>query len=289
MNKNTILDYIYITVGAFLLAVAYAFLFDKVELIAGGCTSICIMVKYFTNIPLWVTNLAINLPLLIIAIMLDGKKVGIRTIYGTLALSMFLAIENIDLNFFSEVINDNDLFLIALYGGIISGVGNGLVFKGLGTTGGTDIVAIIIKHFKPYATLGTLLTIIESTIVVLGAYFFGVQKGLYAILAIYVCYKISDVVALGARFGKVVYIISNKYDEITNEILSKLSRGVTALEGTGMYSKDNKKVLMCACNKKEVPVIKKIVQKIDEDSFIISCTANEVVGRGFVNINQEEL
>ena len=180
-------------------------------------------------------------------------------------------------------ITDN-LFLIALYGGIISGIGCGLVFKGLGNTGGTDFVAIIIKHFKPYAKIGNLLMGIETIIVLCGIYFLNIEQALYALIAVYICSKLIDLVIAGNRFGKVCYIISNRYEAIAHVIMKELGRGVTAYEAMGMYKNENRKVLMVIIDRKQIPRVKEIVYSNDKDAFIFLCDASEVAGNGFCNL-----
>lgn len=273
--KNRIIEYAYITVGALLLALASTLFFDKVGLVTGGVTGICIIIKSLTNMPLWLSNTLINVPLLIIAIIIEGKKVGWRTLYGTAMLSVWLAV--CDFNF---VFTDN-LLLVALYGGLLAGVGCGLVFRGLGTTGGTDIICVIIKHFFPYVTLGRAQVVIETIIVASGIYFFSVEKALYAVISIYICSKVLDLVLEGTKFGKVVYIISDSYDEISKAIMNDLERGVTCIHATGMYTKDDKKVLMCVVDKKQVPLVKNLSYNIDKNAFIMTCDAREVIGEGF--------
>lgn len=275
-NKIYIIkDWINITIGAFLMAVATNLFFVKYNLVTGGVSGIGIIVKNFVDIPLWVTTLVLNIPLFVIAFMIKGRKFGIKSLYGMIILTFGLYITE------KLAIDINDFFISCIYGGILTGIGIGMVFSGLGTTGGTDIIAIIVQHIFPFLKIADILRVTETTIVIGGMFVFGIEKGMYAIITIYIVTKVADSIMEGLRFGKVIYIISDKYQDISKEIMDKVERGVTSLNGEGMFSHNDKHVLMCVIRSKQVPTLKKIVTKHDENAFVFITDAREVLGEGF--------
>lgn len=280
--KFKVKDWFFITMGAILVAIASNFFFDKFELVTGGVIGIGIILKDMYNIPLWITNIVLNIPLFLIAVMIKGKKLGFKSLYGTLVLTLALNLTQTD------YMLTEDIMLGAIFGAVVSGAGLGFVFSGLGTTGGTDLLAIIIKHFVPHISIGRALGTIESIIIVLGAFVFGTEKALLAIIAVYITTKVTDSIVDGAKFGKTVYIISNKYEDISKVLLKEVERGVTALNGVGMYSKEEKKVIMCVVSTKQLPLVKTIVCNIDKDAFMFVNDTREVLGNGFVS-NAESL
>ena len=281
-KKPVWLDYLMIIVGTGLMSLAINSVFDAAGMVTGGFSGIAIIIKAWTKnlieggIPLWVTNCVLNLPLFVIAWKVRGFSFIKRAILGEISLSVWLAIQPV------WNLAGNDLLLSALYGGVIQGVGIGLVFLGGGTTGGTDMMAAIIQKFLKHYSIAQIMQVIVAMVVLVGMYVFGVHKALYAIIAVYLVTKVSDGLIEGLKFSKAAYIITGKPKEISDMIINDLDRGVTGINARGMYSGQDKLMLFCVVNKKEIIMLKEKVDKIDPDAFVIVTDAREVHGEGFI-------
>ena len=281
-KKPVGLDYLMIIVGTGLMSLAINSVFDAAGMVTGGFSGIAIIIKAWTKnlieggIPLWVTNCVLNLPLFVIAWKVRGFSFIRRAILGEISLSVWLAIQPV------WNLAGNDLLLSALYGGVIQGVGIGLVFLGGGTTGGTDMMAAIIQKFLKHYSIAQIMQVIDAMVVLVGMYVFGVHKALYAIIAVYLVTKVSDGLIEGLKFSKAAYIITGKPKEISDMIINDLDRGVTGINAKGMYSGQDKLMLFCVVNKKEIIMLKEKVDKIDPDAFVIVTDAREVHGEGFI-------
>lgn len=281
-KKPVELDYLMIIVGTGLMSLAINSVFDAAGMVTGGFSGIAIIIKAWTKnlieggIPLWVTNCVLNLPLFVIAWKVRGFSFIKRAILGEISLSVWLAIQPV------WNLAGNDLLLSALYGGVIQGVGIGLVFLGGGTTGGTDMMAAIIQKFLKHYSIAQIMQVIDAMVVLVGMYVFGVHKALYAIIAVYLVTKVSDGLIEGLKFSKAAYIITGKPKEISDMIINDLDRGVTGINAKGMYSGQDKLMLFCVVNKKEIIMLKEKVDKIDPDAFVIVTDAREVHGEGFI-------
>lgn len=281
-KKPVWLDYLMIIVGTGLMSLAINSVFDAAGMVTGGFSGIAIIIKAWTKnlieggIPLWVTNCVLNLPLFVIAWKVRGFSFIKRAILGEISLSVWLAIQPV------WNLAGNDLLLSALYGGVIQGVGIGLVFLGGGTTGGTVMMAAIIQKFLKHYSIAQIMQVIDAMVVLVGMYVFGVHKALYAIIAVYLVTKVSDGLIEGLKFSKAAYIITGKPKEISDMIINDLDRGVTGINARGMYSGQDKLMLFCVVNKKEIIMLKEKVDKIDPDAFVIVTDAREVHGEGFI-------
>ena len=281
-KKPVGLDYLMIIVGTGLMSLAINSVFDAAGMVTGGFSGIAIIIKAWTKnlieggIPLWVTNCVLNLPLFVIAWKVRGFSFIKRAILGEISLSVWLAIQPV------WNLAGNDLLLSALYGGVIQGVGIGLVFLGGGTTGGTDMMAAIIQKFLKHYSIAQIMQVIDAMVVLVGMYVFGVHKALYAIIAVYLVTKVSDGLIEGLKFSKAAYIITGKPKEISDMIINDLDRGVTGINARGMYSGQDKLMLFCVVNKKEIIMVKEKVDEIDPDAVVIVTDAREVHGEGFI-------
>lgn len=285
-EKTSWADYVLIIVGTTFMSVAIKCIFDPINLVTGGVSGIAIVVRGMTEhiikggIPLWLTNIILNVPLFLMGIKIKGwsfvKRTGVATIWMSIALYILPEIH----------LMTEDMVLASIFGGVITGVGIGMVFLARATTGGTDMLAAIIQHYLKHYSIAQILQILDGAIVILGAFVFGLNKALYAIISIFLVSKISDSIIEGLKFSKVAYIISDYHQEIAEAIMHELERGATGLNATGMYSKTDKKVLFCVVSKKEIVQVKEIVHSIDEEAFLIVSDAREVFGEGFIENNK---
>lgn len=279
LNRRPLwIDAILMVVGTGLMALAIQCIYDPVGLVTGGFTGVAIIAKYVTKgaVPLWLTNLVLNVPLFLFAALVKGKKFVARTAVATVLLSAWLYV--IPLWNLAE----GDYVLSAIFGGVICGVGMGMVLLARATTGGTDMLAALIQHKLRHYTIMQIICVIDGIIVAVGIYSFGVKAALYAIVAIYVTSKVSDTLMEGMKYSKAVFIVSDRYKEISDAIMTQMDRGVTGLDAVGMYSGDEKCMLYCVVSKKEIVVLKEIILKIDNNAFVIVTDAREVVGEGFL-------
>lgn len=287
-KKNAFWDYIFMIIGTGLLATAIQCLYDPVSLVTGGFTGLSIVIKEMTQnlipggMPLWLTNILLNIPVFLLALKIKGKTFIFRTAIGTLLLSAWLyVIPVID---FSE----GDYFLAAVVGGCIGGVGMGLILLAKATTGGTDMVATLIQVKLRHYSIVQIMQVLDGMIVLLGLYVFGLRAGLYSMIAIVVTTKFSDMIMEGFKFSKAAFIITDRYEQVAERILKELDRGVTGLSARGMYSKEDKCMLYCVVSQKEIVEVKEIVTEIDPTAFVIVSDAREVLGEGFLEYSKEK-
>lgn len=279
-GRSPLRDYILILIGASIMGFAIKNIYDPIGLVTGGASGVAIIMKKQFGVPLWLTNTAINIPLFAAAAKLKGWSFIKRTLLATVTLSVSLYVIP-EMPFLMD-----DLFLTALFGGLITGAGAGIVFACQATTGGTDMLAAIIRRWLPHYTLAQILQVLDAAVVLVGAGIFGVTYALYALIAIYAVSKVSDGIIEGMKYSKVAYIISDKSEEIAAAILKELERGVTALDARGMYSGNRKDVLFCVVSRKEIAQLKELVVGHDAQAFVIVSDAREVLGEGFIEYRQ---
>lgn len=287
MSKRSKLEEIVlIIIGVFLLAASVNMVYEPIGMVTGGVSGLAIVIKHYTKniisggIPVWVSNTVINIPLFIVAWFVLGKKYIGKTLFATVCFSVALSIvPRVNLE-------HQDLLLAAVYGGVLGGVGLGLVFATYATTGGTDLLSAIVNHYIKHHSVGKMLMVIDGTIVALGAVVFGLQKAAYAVIAVYITTKVMDSILEGFKFAKLAYIISEKNEEIAQEILTDMDRGVTGISTMGMYMRKERKMLFCVVSQKEIIQIKDIVAKKDPKAFVIVSDVREVMGEGFIEYRQ---
>lgn len=280
-KKPWYLEYLLIIIGTGLMATAITSCFDAAGMVTGGFSGIAIIVKagtkglYGNGVPLWVTNLVLNVPVFILAAKIKGFSFVKKALMGDISLTVWLAV--LPAWKLSE-----DIFLAALYGGILQGVGIGLVFLGGGTTGGTDFLAAIIQKYMKHYSIAQVMQFVDGAVVVAGMYVFGVERALYAIIAVYLVTKVSDGIIAGLKFSKAVYIITDKPDEVSRMVMEDIDRGITGIRAKGMYSGNDKLMLFCVVGKKELVHLKEMIDEIDPKAFVIVGDAREVHGEGFI-------
>lgn len=223
-----------------------------------------------------ITIIVLNIPLFILTWIKKGKEFFIKGVIGTVFLSVF-----IDLLEKYEALTQ-DRLLACIYGGIIAGFGTSIVLRANASTGGTDMLAYVIREYKPTYGTGKLIVIIDIVIVILNVLFFKkIEIGLYSGIAIYLMGKVIDLIFEGVDFTKIIFIVSNNYQEISNKIVENVGRGITGIYAKGMYTNEEKTMLWCVASRNEAIRIKQISQKIDPKSFIVISNARETFGKGF--------
>lgn len=280
LKSSVILEYTLITIGTLLMAIGLIFFLEPYTIAPGGVTGLAIVIYKVMGIPIDITNLVINIPLFIIALMTLGRRFGLKTAYGTLMLSFFIRMLMTILG--QNMIIVQDLLLVSLYGGVLLGIGIGLVFRAGGTTGGTDLAASILNKYFPTISIPKMMMAIDLMIVALaGIVNRKLETSLYSIIALYICVKIADFIVEDLNYGKAFFIISEESQAIGKEILTVLDRGVTLLKATGFYTGKDRDVLLCIVDRSQVAKLKSIAYSIDKNAFMMVTTVHEVLGEGF--------
>lgn len=281
MKKQQWFSILRIFLGTTLLATAINVFFEDQGIVTGGVTGAAIMIKELTRqwldqgVPLWMTNLILNIPLFLGGLFIKGKEFLGKTLFATLFLSAALYFTK-----FLPTLTD-DLFLNAVFGGALAGIGIGFVFLSFATTGGTDLAGSILHHYVNHISTATFMFGIDAMIICFGFFVFGIEKAMYAILSVFITSRVIDTFLEGIHFSKGALIISSEYEKIGKAILQNLDRGATEIFGRGIYTQSKRQLVLSVVSKKEIVRLKKIVHEIDPNAFIIITDVREVFGEGF--------
>lgn len=274
--KKYSFEFAQMIIGTFLMAFGVSQFLLPNQLSSGGFTGIATICYYLLNLPMGLTIFILNVPLFILSFIKKGREFFIKGLLGTIFLSIFIDL----LDKYGALTEDR--LLACIYGGIMMGLGTSIVLRANASTGGTDMLAYVIREYKPTYKTGNLIVIIDIVIIILNVLFFKqIEIGLYSSIAIYLMGKIIDIVFEGINFTKMIYIVSDKYLEISEKISDNIKRGVTGIYSKGMYTNDEKMLLWCVASRNEVARIKGISKKIDPKSFIVISNAREAFGIGF--------
>lgn len=267
-------EYLLLVLGSLIVALTFNGYLNPNDIVTGGVSGISTIVQSQLGIEAAYTQWALNIPIFLLGLIVLGKSFGLKTMVGSVLLPLFVYLTR-DM----EPLTNQHL-LAAVFGGIGIGIGLGLVFRGKGSTGGTDLLAQIV-HRLTGLSLGVSVLIMDGIVVTTAGIFFGLERAMFALISLYIVSKTIDIVQLGISTSKVAYIISNEEEEITEIILKKVNRGVTILDGAGGYTKEDRKVLMVVFQQKDITNLKQVVKSIDPSAFIIVTDTHEVLGEGF--------
>ncbi|MEK4387285.1 YitT family protein [Solibacillus sp. FSL W7-1464] len=275
--KNNVMEYVFVIVGAAVIAFGFnVFLFPN-QVASGGVSGISTILNGMFGWNAGIVQYAFNIPLFIAGVLVLGKKFGIKSFIGTIALPFFVIITE---SWDPWTLNP---LLGAIFGGIVVGLGIGLVFKGNASTGGTDLLAQIITKYTGL-TLGTSVLFIDGLIAVSAAIVFDLEKGLFALIGLYVTTKTIDIVQLGFSQSKMVYIITQKETDVRDAIYKEINRGITRLPAFGGYTGEERPVLMVVVYQTEFTRLKQVLKTVDPQAFVIVSDAYEVLGEGFKKV-----
>jgi len=294
-SKKWLIDYSFIIIGSFILAAGFDFFITPHRIVPGGVYGIAIVVHYLTvgmfsfwpdGIPIGLFGLILNIPLTIAGIKILGPKFGVKTIVGFVLTSVF--IDGITfLRPDGNVALVDDVLLSCVFGGVLIGFGLGLIFKSRATSGGSDIIAMIIAKYTKLQ-LGKLMIYVDSTIVLLALFAFqNWHIPLYSWIVIYITGRAIDITMEGADYNKALFIISKKHLEIKHKLLYDLERGGTYLKGEGMFTGEEKQVIYTVVSRREVTILEEFINEIDPEAFITVMDAKEILGEGFQNLNSK--
>lgn len=281
MKKEIFFELLQMVIGCFLMAIGFVLFFDPKNIAPGGITGLSIVISEVTKIPLSLINLSINVPLFLLAYKILSKKECGKTILGIILFSASLKI----VEMFPALHISDDMMLISLFGAAILGIGLGIIIRIDGTTGGTDLIGVIMNKLFPQLKAPMVMGFADCIVVLLSCIITGsIEIGLYSGLSAFLVSNISNLVVDGLNTTTTFMIITEKSKEISDIIIPVLDRGATSIKGEGCYTGREKDILMVVVSKKQIVKLKKIVKKVDPSAFIITFNNNETIGEGFKNI-----
>ncbi|EDN01537.1 MAG: YitT family protein [Pseudoflavonifractor capillosus] len=283
---NLVWSYFMITLASAIYAVGFNWFYVPNDIAFGGITGVGQIINAILPwAPIGTVVIILNIPLFILGWRLLGGHLLLSSLYAMAVSSVFIDIVNSIWTF-----EPMDSMLACVFGGVLMGASLGMVFQQGATTGGTDLIARLLKLKITWLPMGKLLIATDMVVIVASAIAFGsVYSALYGVVALYIAGIVMDRMLYGLDSAKVAYIISDRFKEIADTLVNDLDRGVTILQGQGAYSGAEKKVLMCAFKQRQIVSIKKMVKELDPSAFIIVCDAHEVLGDGFREYRQNEL
>ena len=268
--KNVLL----ILAGLIFCALGFNLFLIPNNIAAGGFTGIAQLINSVTGFPVGTIALILNVPLFLVSMKSLGLRFGVRSLAATIGFSLLLD------NLHVPVIT-HDLWLSTVYGGLVSGLGFGLILRGSATTGGTDMLASLIHRLIPSIRVSVGMFIIDGLVILASAFVYDTAAAMYALICILISNVVIDFVLEGPNSSHSFFIISDRSDEIASRIMQELDRGVTGLEGMGMYSQKHKRVLLCVVSRMETVTLRRIVFSVDPRAFVISAKAHDTYGEGF--------
>ncbi len=274
LSNERLMAYLQIVAGCLLGALAYPMFFVPNAIASGGVSGIAIILNHLFGTPVGLVALLLNVPLFILGYRTMGRVFALRSLVATVLFSVL-----IDLLPVAPVTHDP--FLGCIFGGVMLGVGLGLILRAGATTGGTDMVARMVHTRFQHISTGAFLLFIDVCVVLAAGFFIQVEYALYAMVSIFVVTKLMDVVLEGFTKQKACYIISSRCQQVKEELMNKLDRGVTVLNAQGGYSGEERPVLLCIASAQEMGQLKMIVRQVDERAFVFITDAYEVLGEGF--------
>ena len=294
-SKQWFIDYTLILFGSFILATGFVYFVTPHKIVPGGVYGIAIVVHYLTQgvfsfwpngIPIGLFGLVLNIPLTIAGIKILGPRFGVKTIIGFVLTSLFIdGITYLRPEGNAPLVHD--VLLSSVFAGVLIGIGLGLIFKSRATSGGSDIIAMIIAKYTNLQ-LGKLMIYVDSVIVLLGLVAFrDWHIPLYSWVVIYITGRAIDMILEGADYNKALLIVSKKHQDIKNKILVDLERGGTYLRGEGMFTGEEKQIIYTVVSRREVAILQEYIGTIDPDAFITIMDAREILGEGFQSLRKK--
>ncbi len=276
----TVLDYGLIILGGILQAIGLRLFLVPANLASGGVSGISQLVNHYTGWPIGLMILIGNAPLFLLGWrFLGGRRFALRTAAAVLVYSVVTDLIPRLSIFPANGITD-DIFLNSLYGAVVSGVGYGLVYRARATSGGSDILARILNHYRGIPMTQSYL-LVDSAVILAAGLVFSWKAALYAIIALYVSGLVSETVLEGTGSVRTALIVTSQAQQIADRVVDEMERGVTILQGTGGYTGNERPVIYCVVTRSEVSQLKTIVHEVDPQAFLVIGQAHEALGEGF--------
>ncbi|MBU2652108.1 MAG: YitT family protein [Bacteroidetes bacterium] len=284
-SRKWFMAYSFIILGAFIMAAGFVLFITPHKIVPGGVYGIAIVLHHLFGFPVGLTALCFDIPLTIIGVKVLGPRFGIKTVLGFVFTAFW--VDFLTYLYGEQPLIPDDVLLSSLFGGVMIGAGLGLIFKSKATSGGSDIVAMIISKYTGWP-MGQLMIAVDSAIVLVG--FIGFQDWkvpLYSLITIYVTGRVIDLILQGVSYDKSIFIVSKKPEMIREKIINDLNRGGTIFKAQGMYSKDDKEVIYTVLNRREVEIIQDYIHQVDPKAFLVVSNANEILGEGFKSLRDK--
>ena len=273
-------SYAQILLGALVGGAAYPLFLTPNRIAPGGITGVAMILNHLFHWPVGTVSLALNVPLFIISYRAMGKIFAFRSLVATVLFSLFIDI--LPLKPLTM-----DPLLGTLYGGVLLGVGLGLIMRGGATTGGSDMIARMVHRRFQFISVGSFLFAIDCAVVTAAGFLIGTTEALYALINIFLTAKVMDVVIVGFSANKACFVISSKWQEISERIMRDMDRGVTQLTARGAYTGTERPTLLCVISRSEIMAFKRILREEDENAFVIIVEAHEAIGDGFSALSEK--
>lgn len=287
--------YSLILIGTFIMAAGFVLFINPYRIVPGGVYGIAIVIHYLTEgvfdfwplgIPIGLLGLTMDIPLTILGMKILGPRFGIKTVVGFILTASFMDMLTYFIGQDDPLKLGDQLLLASIFGGVLIGFGLGLVFRSRATSGGSDIVAMIINKYTGLP-LGQLMIIVDSVIVLVGLAAFGDWKiPLYSWIVIYITGKVIDITLRGISYEKTMFIISDRHQEIRHKIIHDLNRGGTIFVGKGMYQETEKNMIYTNVSRREYQILKDYIREVDPNAFVTVIDANEILGQGFKPLSE---
>ena len=279
-SKTFYIDVIVIILGCFIYSLGVNLFLTNAKLVSGGVTGIALIFQYASDIPSGVTVFLLNIPLFFVSYKFLSKRFTLYTAIGMVSISLSLILTKP----LSSLVQVNDMLLYCIYGGVLCGVGMGLVFYRNGSTGGIDIITMVIRKNYSNFEIGKLNFGFNLIIVAIAALIFGLPQALYTLISMFIQGTLLDKVLNGFTSKKLLLILTEKENDIINYVINDLHRGITSIMAEGEYTHSKKKMLYVAITSSQFISLKNKILRIDPKAFITIIDASEVKGKGFINI-----
>lgn len=260
------------------MALAVVCYFDAVEVVVGGVTGLSIICKNLFQIPMWVVNFSVNVPLFLFAYRVLNRETFWRTLFATVMLTIFLAVVP------QMQILTGDLLVDIIIGGVLMGTGLGLILLSYASSGGSDLAATLINRKIRYLSIPRIMAVIDGIVLLLGAEIFGLTRGIYSLIGIYIITKLSDLIIEGPNHAKLLYIISQQHEQLVEYIMEELERGASYIEITGAFTNHKQRMIMCVTSSKEMVKIKQKIYQMDNNAICFVGDIREAFGEGFTKL-----
>ena len=277
--RAEIIKWAQIFLGLLLCAAAYNMFIIPNEIAPGGFTGIAQLINHLTGLPVGMLTLAMNVPLFALSARSLGLKFGLRSLFASVGLSVL-----IDVLPLPSVIPPNAaerLLLASVFGGVVGGAGFGFIIRGSATTGGSDMLAKLVCSRFHAVSIGMIMFAVDGLVIVASAFVFDVVSAMFALICTFLMSQVIDFLVDGLNPARAYFIISAQSDMIAQRVMSEMERGITGLDGRGMYSGQDRQVLLCVISRTESPQLRAIVSECDPTAFIIATNVHEVLGEGF--------
>ena len=275
--KNILIDLVYTIIGSALVGAALSMFTVPNDIAPGGVSGLATALAYITPIRVSFWTLILNIPLLLCAWRILGKRALVFTLISTVLLSVF-----IDLSAAFLPASTNHPLLASFCGGVVTGLGIGMLFLRGISTGGTDLLALLLKRVFPNIASGTLLMMIDATVVAIAVLIFrDIEVALYSVITIFITSKLVDAMAQGVDYAKVIYVVTGMGDKLTDVLNRYTDRGSTIVPAIGGYTKDNKQIVITVTRRNVLSQTLRLIKQTDPDAFIFVMDSTEVHGEGF--------